>query len=138
MKLGLATYGHEAAFGWTETGWIILVLGLILLVGAGNHPYRLMAAGFLVSPYLMPYNLAVLLPVIGSVSGWRKVLIWASTWLTVLGVGLTGPAKYLNLVFPVAAYCLTHTLDDYFVNVSNLVGMFKRYVTILFEKRSVT
>lgn len=99
MKLRLATFGHEAAFGWTETGLPILVLGLILLAGAGAHPYRLMAAGFLVSPYLMPYNLAVLAPVIGSARGWRKVLIWASSWLTVLGTGLTGPAKYLNLVF---------------------------------------
>ncbi len=140
VKLNLASFDHPAAFGWGVTGWPILVLGLILLAGAGNHRYRLMAAGFLTSPFLMPYNFAVLVPAIGEVQGYRKILLWASAWLMVLGVGLSGPAKYLNLVFPLSAYWLTHSLNDYFTNLANLVvlaGRFTRHATILFHKRDV-
>lgn len=121
LRLGSATLTHEAAFGWIVSGWPVLVLGVILLLGAGTHPYRLMAAGLLVSPYLMPYNLAVLLPAIGQVRGYRQVLIWASAWLVLLGVGLPWPAKYLSLVFPLAVYFLTHSFSAYVRNVAALV-----------------
>jgi hypothetical protein len=136
-RLRLANLDHPAAFGWANTGWPILVLGLILLAGAGNHPYRLMAAGFLVTPYLMPYNLAVLAPAIGEAQGRRKVLLWASAWLTVLGVGLPGPAKYLSFIFPLSAYCLTHSLNDYLTNLAVLTGMFRRFAAMVFHKRGV-
>ena len=131
LNLRRASFDHPAAFGWAATGWPILVLGLILLAGAGNNPYRLMAAGFLASPFLMPYNLALLAPSIGAAKGIRKILLWAAAWLTVLGVGLPWPAKYLHLVFPLCAYCLTHSLDDYRTNLAVLTGTSKRYATII-------
>ncbi len=104
-RMLMASLTHEAAFGWIVTGWPVALLGLVLLLGAGNDPYRLMASGALVSPYLMPYHMAVLVPVIGKVHGYRRLLIWGSTWLLVLGVGIGGWAKYLNLVFPNYGIC---------------------------------
>jgi hypothetical protein len=131
LKLSHATFDHSAAFGWETTGWPVLILGLVLLAGAGNRTYHLMAAGLLVSPFLMPYNFSVLLPIIGEARGWRKILIWAFAWLTVLGVGLPWPAKYLNLLFPIGAYCLTGSLDGYLNNLGALVDRFKQYSAVL-------
>ncbi|MCD6401192.1 MAG: hypothetical protein J7L73_04610, partial [Anaerolineales bacterium] len=53
VKLQSATIHHRLAFGWFVTGWPILVIGVLMLLGAGKDPYRLMAAGLLASPYLM-------------------------------------------------------------------------------------
>jgi hypothetical protein len=131
LKLSHATFDHSAAFGWETTGWPVLILGLVMLAGAGNRTYHLMAAGLLVSPFLMPYNFSVLLPIIGEARGWRKILIWAFAWLTVLGVGLPWPAKYLNLLFPIGAYCLTVSLDGYLNNLGALVDRFKQYSAVL-------
>lgn len=114
---------HEAAFGWAVTGWPIAVLGLVLLIGAGSDMYRLMATGCLMSPHLMPYHLAVLVPAIGKVRGYRQILIWASSFLLILGLGLDGWAKYLNFVFPITIYCLTHTFANYKANVRAIGGL---------------
>ncbi|MEJ2601460.1 MAG: hypothetical protein P8Z00_24260 [Anaerolineales bacterium] len=134
LKLGQASFGHSAAFGWEKAGWPVLVLGLLLLAGAGKHTYRLMAAGLLISPFLMPYNFSVLLPVIGEARGWRKVVIWAFAWLTLLGVGMPWPVKYLNLLFPIAAYCLTHSWSEYLNNLGALADRLKQYSRVLFYK----
>jgi len=134
LRVQSATLTHEAAFGWVVTGWPILIVGLVLLAGAGSNPYRLMAAGLLISPYLMPYNLAVLLPIIGRVRGSKKIIVWASVWLTALGVGLGGPARYLNLVFPVVSYWMTHSIRDYLNNVAALIKLPEHYFEILFLK----
>jgi len=131
MRLGQAGFDHPAAFGWVNTGWPILIFGLILLCGAGKNPYRLMAAGLLTSPYLMPYNLAVLIPALGSVKGSRKLLLWSTAWLTLLGSGMTGPAKYLNLVFPITVYLLNHSMKDYVANVSEITSILIRYSKII-------
>jgi hypothetical protein len=122
LVLGQATFTHEAAFGWLVTGWPVALVGVAMLAGAGSDPHRLMAAGFLISPYLMPYNLALLLPAIGSCRGPKRLLLWATTWLLVPGVGLGGGAKYLNLVFPIAAFLLTSSLYGYRENVKALMG----------------
>jgi len=95
LSLRYATFAHPAAFGWTVTGWPVVLIGLAMLVGAGSDPYRLMAAGCLLSPYLMPYNLAVLLPAIGSSRGTRRVVLWqqpgclSSAWAWEEGPGIS-------------------------------------------------
>jgi len=117
LSLRNATLSHEAAFGWAVTGWPVALLGLAMLAGSGDDPYRLMAAGFLISPYMMPYNLAILLPAIGNVSGAKRIPLWAATYLTLLGTGIGGLGKYLNFVFPLAAYFLTLSFNEYRNNV---------------------
>lgn len=121
MALGQATLTHEAAFGWVVTGWPVALLGLAMLAGAGRDPYRLMAAGALLSPYLMPYHLAVLTPAIGQVKGYRKMLLWFSSCLLLLGVGLSGPFIYLNLVFPIMVYVLNHSAHGYITCLGGLI-----------------
>lgn len=125
LRMLQATFYHEAAFGWAEMGWPIFAVGLVLLLMAGNQPYRLIAAGFLVTPYLMPYNLPVLLPIIGQAKGWRKMALWATTWLVPLGIGGMGHWKYLSLVFPVTAYLLTGSLSGYWNNIRKLTILFQ-------------
>lgn len=118
-----APMAHPAAFGWAVTGWPIAVLGFVLLIGAGTDIYRLMAAGCLLSPHLIPYHLAVLVPAIGKVRGYCQILMWASSFLLILGLGLGGWAKYLNFVFPIAVYCFTHTFAEYKANVKAIGKM---------------
>ncbi len=113
-------YYNEATFGWGVMGWPIALLGALLLAGAGTDAYRLMAAGCLLSPYLMPYHLAVLAPLIGRARGARKLVVWASAWLVLIGTGVRGPAKYLNLLFPLLAYAFSLTPAEYRQNLRNL------------------
>lgn len=117
LGLRQATFDHPAAFGWQNLGWPILGVGIILLLGAGNNLYRLMAAGSLISPYMMPYSLALLAPAIGQVRGPGKILVWSTSWLVCLGVGLGGTARYLNFVFPLAVYVFSISMQEYRANL---------------------
>lgn len=125
LRLRQATFENMNAFGWQESGWGVLLLGMLLLVGAGKDSYCLMAAGMLVSPYLMPYNLAVLVPVMGKLRGWRLGLVYLTTWLVFLSVGLGGLGKLLALLFPICAYACSMTWQEYRANVSAVVGWLK-------------
>lgn len=131
LKMMTATLTHEAAFGWAVTGWPIALLGLILILGAGQDSYRLMAAGCLICPYLMPYHLAILTPAIGSARGVRKIIIWISTWILALGVGLGGSFRFLNLLFPICAYCCNQTWDEYKTNITH------GFITIQMETKRI-
>jgi hypothetical protein len=115
-------WNHSASFGWHALGWPVLVLGLILLAGAGSNPWRLMAAGCMLSPDLMPYHLVVLLPSLGTIKGYRQLVLFAAIWLTVPGVGLGGSYRWLNLVFPLAAYGLNYSLKEYIEAIKLLIG----------------
>jgi hypothetical protein len=111
---------HPADYGWYILGWPIGLIGFLMLIGAGNDPFRLMAAGCLITPYLMPYNMAILVPIIGRAKGYRPFFIWAASWLMFLGVGLGGYYRYLNFVFPLTGYWLTQNYKDYWLNVKDL------------------
>lgn len=120
LRMRLASFDHPTVFGWANTGVIVLLLGVLMLLGAGNSPYRLIASGLLISPYLTPYNLAILVPVFGQLQGWRKMIVWLFAWLTVFGVGLDGAWKIINLLYPVSAYCLSLSVPEYISNVKTL------------------
>ena len=117
FSLGQATIQHEAAMGWAELGWPLIVVGIILFIGAGKDPYRLMAAGCFITPYLMPYHMVVLLPAIGKPSGWKQILLWASSLSVILGTGLGGNARLISFIFPLTAYCLCGTFSTYKMNL---------------------
>lgn len=122
LALANATFHHEAAVGWQVTGWQTPIVGVLLLAGAGRNPWRLMAAGALIAPYLTPSQLAVLAPSIGAARGWKKVLIWTGGWMLPLGVGLGGTYKYLYFLFPLAIYLSLTSPKVYADNVYNLVS----------------
>jgi hypothetical protein len=132
LEMRTATLTHEAAFGWVVTGWPVAMLGFILFLGAGKDPYRLISSGMLMSPYLMPYNLAILAPAIGSAKGYKKILLYFCAWSVVIGTGLGGKARILNLIYPVAAYCLNISWVEYKENViglkNGLLGMATRWL----------
>lgn len=112
MNMGMTYPTKDPAFGWPRTGWPILILGLVLLVGAGNNPFRLMAAGTMITPYLLPYHLAILAPGIGAAKGYRKILIWVTALLVALGTGLGGLWNLLNFLYPLAVYFGNYSLQD--------------------------
>ncbi len=107
------TWKHEAAFGWQALGWPLLIPGFLLLIGAGNDPWRLMAAGCFISPDVMPYHLVVFLPAIGKAQGKMKFVVWFSAWLVTLGVGLGGWFRFINLILPLSIYLAFQTPENY-------------------------
>jgi hypothetical protein len=113
---------YEATAGWSVMGWWLILPGLVLLAGAGRDFLYLMAAGCFFSPYLMPYHLALLVPLMGKARSWRLLLIWLASWLIFLGTGLIGWVKLTYYVFPLAAYMLTQPLKVYRKNCQFLIA----------------
>jgi len=117
-------WNHSAATGWQAIGgWPLLLVGIGLILGAGNDPWRLMTAGCLITPDLMPYHLIVLLPGIGRVKGRAKIIVWMAAWMVILGVGLGGYYRFLNLLLPLAIYFSLQTVDEYRKNLRYLLSM---------------
>jgi len=106
-------WDHSAATGWQALGWPLLIIGLVLILGAGNDPWRLMSAGCFITPDLMPYHMVVLLPAIGRVRGRSKAIVWLAAWGVFLGLGLGGNYRFLNLLFPLSIYLSLQTMDGY-------------------------
>lgn len=99
--------GQPIAMGWINLGWPILLVGLVLLPFTNADPLRLIAAGAFVAPYLMAVHLVLLLPAIGRVTGWRRVVLWLSAWLTLLpAMFYSDAAKLAAMIFPLAVWWL--------------------------------
>ena len=125
---GMIRTSSPIAMGWGTVGWHVLVIGLVMLVFTRRDPIQLAAVGALLTPYLLPYHLVVLLPALGRVNGWRRWALWGAAWLAGLttaiwvyhiaavpGFGLwqwsDGPepwylplTRHLGLIFPVMVW----------------------------------
>jgi hypothetical protein len=122
-----ATIYNVPSFGWPLTGWPILVLGILMFIGAGKDPWCLMAAGTLISPYVLSYHLAVLTPAIGESHGYRKIVVWFCAWLVALGTGLGGEwGHLLCFTFPVAIFLCNRSWKDYLSSVGDYLNDLKR------------
>ncbi len=119
-------WDHPAAIGWRALGWPLIIFGLILILGAGNDPWRLMTAGCFITPDLMPYHLVVLLPALGRVKGRMKVGVWFSAWLVVLGLGLAGNYRFFNLIFPLSIYLSLQTVSEYKQNLLSHIKILRK------------
>lgn len=112
--------GHPMAMGWARLGWPIGVLGIVMLIFAGGDMYRLLAAGTVAASYLMPYHFLILLPSMGRVKGWRRIVLWACAWLSLLVPGLADPtqyysttfAHYLALLYPILVWWFLRNTKD--------------------------
>lgn len=125
LNLGKATPLSNPAFGWPVTGWPILIIGILLFIGARNEPFRLMAAGTMITPYLLPYHLAILAPGIGSAKGYRKFIVWIAAWLVAIGTGLGSPYQIISFLFPLAIYFGNYSPSEVFQ------GIKERYLSCL-------
>jgi hypothetical protein len=112
-----ATFYLPAAFGWRKAGWPVALLGVAFLAGAGKDGDRLMAAGTLLSPYLMPYHLVLLVPILGRARRGWKVLLFFASWLGLLGVGVAGAGNLFSYTFPIMCYLSIQTRDAYSRNL---------------------
>jgi len=97
---------HPLAMGWQVLGFPLAIIGAILLCFTNADPFRLMAAGTFLAPYLQPVHFLVLVPAIGRVRGWKRILLWGWAWVVGLAPGFMGITKYLALGFPLAVWWL--------------------------------
>jgi len=104
--LGKST-GHPIAMGWMAIGWPALAIGLLMLPFTNANPYRLMALGTFLLPYVMAVHMILLVPAIGELKGWRRLLLFGLAWFTLLTPTLYIVwAKYLTMLFPFAVWWL--------------------------------
>lgn len=104
--LGKST-GHPIALGWIAMGWPTLVIGLLMLPFTNANPRRLMAVGTFLLPYVMAVHMILLVPAVGEVKGWRRLLLFGLAWFTLITPALYVVwAKYLTMLFPFAVWWL--------------------------------
>jgi hypothetical protein len=93
--------------GWYNLGWPLIIIGAVLLLFSSADPQRLLAAGFFLTPYLMPNHMLLLLPALGGVEGWKRWFLWGVLWVSGLASGVgAGAGRYLGLAFPLAVWFL--------------------------------
>lgn len=98
---------HPATMGWLDFGPHVLIVGIALLLFTDRSPWRLLAAGSLISPFVLPYHYFSLLPAIGVARGWKRFALWLASFLVLLPFGIqTLWAKYLALAFPLLVWAL--------------------------------
>lgn len=101
----LGDYPHVAAMGWYKLGWPIGVLGLALILFTNRKdPLHLMAAGTFLMPYVFPYHLVLIFPVLGRFTSVRQLLLWLSIWVSALPFMFGGAWALAGYVFPLAAW----------------------------------
>jgi hypothetical protein len=81
-------------------------LGLAAAIGAllESDPDRAMALGAMASPYIQGSSYLVLLPALARLNGWTLVLVWATTWSSVLVLALGDAARPLAALFPLTLW----------------------------------
>jgi hypothetical protein len=120
-------WGHPASFGWHALGLPVLIIGLALIAGAGQNLWLLMSAGCMISPDLMPYHLLILLPAIGKISPRKKAVVWVAAWLVAVGIGLGGPWRWINLLFPLSVYFSLQTWQGYKDSITGYIALIRDY-----------
>lgn len=101
---------HPIAMGWLVLGWPCALAGLLigsdLLRQRDTDPDRLLTVGAFLAPYIMVGHLAIFLPTIGRLTGYRRVAIWLASWLVFLPPAFwySIPAKYGAMIFVLVVY----------------------------------
>lgn len=114
-------FGYADNFGWRALGWPLFFVGLALLAGAGRNPYRLMAAGCFLSPYVLPYHLILLLPMLGQMRTRRaRVGAWLATFGILPALIWHGAARWLMVLIPLIFYWAEYAPKAYGVQVASL------------------
>lgn len=97
---------HPLAMGWTTMGWPLALIGLALLPFTNADPLRLMAVGSFLTPVVMPNHFYMLLPALGRVRSWRRLLLWGWVWLVGIMPGFAGDLKWVAWGFPFVVWWL--------------------------------
>lgn len=98
-------YPHVATMGWYKLGWPIGALGLVLMLFTDrNDPLQLMAAGTFLMPYVFPYHLVLIFPVLGRFNSVRQLILWLSIWVSALPFMFGSAWAPAGYVFPMAAW----------------------------------
>jgi hypothetical protein len=101
---------HPISMGWRVIHPAVGLLGILLLLMTTRDPLRLIAAGTLISPFVMPYHYYILLPALGRTHGYRQLALWLISWTTIGAVGIqTVATKAVAATFPVLVWVLLAT-----------------------------
>ncbi len=99
--------GVDITLGWSDTHPVIGLIGLVLLLFTTRDPLRLMATGMLISPYVAPYHFYMLLPALGRTGGYKRLILWAISFMPLVAMGTYSlPVKLLTLGFAVLVWLL--------------------------------
>jgi hypothetical protein len=101
FSLSAGSVAHPTAMGWNTLGWPVLLVGLWMILSSRGDPWRILAGAFLASPYVQPYHMTMLLPALGRVKGWQRLLLWLGVWVVGAVPGFMGITKYLALSLPI-------------------------------------
>lgn len=116
FTLSAGSIAHPTAMGWATLGWPIFLIGILLFLISDGKFWQLLAAGFIASPYLQPYHMILLYPVLGRVNGWRRLVLWGWIWVVGVVPGFVGWTRYVALGFPLTAWL--------FLRDDNQIGIF--------------
>lgn len=97
---------HPLAMGWSDTTPLIIPIALMMLLFTNRDKYRLMAAGVLLSPFIMPYHFYLLLPAIGRVKGYRQIGLWIASLLSVPSFTMDGLFPMIGYLHPILLWWL--------------------------------
>lgn len=101
----VGNYPHVATMGWYKLGWPIAVVGLVLMLFTNRRdPLHLMAAGTFLMPYVFPYHLVLIFPVLGRLRSVSQLLLWLSIWVSALPFMFGNAWALAGYVFPIAAW----------------------------------
>lgn len=107
---------HPAAFGWHMLGWPLLAIGAVLLLfSKRDNIWQAISAGVFLIPFVLPYHLVTLLPILGRFTNKKQLLLWVSSWTLILPLGFGGDWRFGGYIFPLTAWVLLHQevgLDD--------------------------
>lgn len=98
---------YRLSMGWAKIGPWIGIIGAVLFLLTDRDPMRLMAAGSLMSPFMMPYHYYQLLPALGRTRGYAQIGLWASSLLMLAVTAFESTlVKYMALSMPLLVWLL--------------------------------
>lgn len=106
-RIGRGTSTHPLAMGWSNTHIVVALIGAVLLLFTNRDRWRLIAAGCLISPFLMPYHFYLLLPALGLTQGYAQIGLWLAFLLPlVVTASSTTLLKFVTLLLPLTVWAL--------------------------------
>lgn len=107
VSLGFRSTEIGTSVGWHVYGFVPLIVGIAMfLLSSRVSAFEMMSAGALIHPFLLPYHLVVLLPVLGMLNGKQQILLWIISWVSASAVGFGQEFYWLYYLFPITTWLM--------------------------------
>jgi hypothetical protein len=96
------------AMGWGSTHPLVGLFGVALFLFTTRDPLRLIAAGFFMSPFVMPLHHYMLLPALGRTRGYAQLGLFFLAFMPLISNGIPEsiPLKFTAMLFPLMVWVL--------------------------------